>query len=107
MTLNDVKFKPWRNGTNDNSTGYGLCVSKKYTHLFQRKWKTVVVIISCSGKSEEIEFNLNKTFWTTCPDLKNIKVKKWLEISGNINWEGRKPELKTAYLGDNKFKVFL
>ena len=36
MTLNDVNFKPWRNGSKDSSTGYGFCISKKYRNLFPR-----------------------------------------------------------------------
>lgn len=33
MTLNDVNFKPWRNGSKDSSTGYGFCISKN-TEIF-------------------------------------------------------------------------
>lgn len=107
MTLNDVRFKPWRSGRKNSSTGYGLCVSKKYAQLFPKDWESIVVTICCKGMSETLKFNLTKTFWTTCPDIKNSRTKYWLELSGHINWEGKKPEFQTSYLGENKFKVTL
>ena len=107
MTLNDVNFKPWRNGSKDSSTGYGFCISKKYRNLFPRNWSNIIVLICYGNESELIVFNLKDTFWSTCPDLKNNSVRKWFEASGILRWSGRKPELRTTYLGENKFKVDL
>ena len=107
MTLSDVKFKPWRNGKKDSSTGYGLCVSKKYRNLFPKNWANIIVTICYENESETITFNLKDTFWTKCPDLKNNSVRKWFELSGIIHWSERKPELKTTYLGENEFRVDL
>ena len=106
MNLNDVRFKPWRNGTECNSTGYGLCVSKKHAKLFPREWKQVVVEVVYQGESETLYFNLNPTFWTTCPDIKNVRMREWFE-KANIKWNGRKPEFETVYLGNNKFRIIL
>jgi len=107
MTLNDVKFKPWRNGPKNGSTGYGLCVSKNYAKIFPKDWKSIIVTVKNNDESEDIEFNLNATFWTTCPDLKNNKIKKWLIKSNTINWDGKKPEFITNYVGENHFIIKL
>ncbi len=106
MDLNDVRFKPWRNGTESNSTGYGLCVAKKYAKLFPKEWRQVAVEVAYQGESEILYFNLNPTFWTTCPDIKKVRMREWLKKAG-ITWKGKKPEFETVYLGDNKFKIVL
>lgn len=106
MNLNNVAFKPWRNGRECNSTGYGLCVSKEHAKLFPKEWKQVVVEVACQGESEILHFNLNATFWTTCPDIKNVRMREWFE-KANITWEEKKPKFETEYLGDNKFRIIL
>ncbi len=105
MTLNDVKFKPWRNGSKNKSTEYGLCVSKEHALLFPKAWNSIIVTVTKDNESEDISFNLKSTFWTTCPDIKNIKIKKWLILSNTIGWEGKKPLFNTSYIGDNHFKI--
>lgn len=106
MNLTDVKFKPWRNGTERNSTGFGLCVAKKYTSLFPKEWNQVIIEIVYQKESETLCFNLNATFWTTCPDIKNVRMRKWFQ-KASITWQGEKPEFETVYLGDNKFRIIL
>ena len=106
MDLNDVRFKPWRNGTECNSTEYGLCVSKEHAKLFPKEWRQVVVEVVYKEESETLYFNLNDTFWDPCPDIKNVKVRKWFEKAG-ITWQGKKPEFETVYLGDNRFRIIL
>lgn len=106
MNLNDVRFKPWRNGTECNSTGYGLCVSKEHAKLFPKEWRQVVVEVVYQEESETLYFNLNPTFWTTCPDIKNVRMREWFK-KANIKWNGRKPEFETVYLGNNKFRIIL
>ena len=106
MDLNDVVFKPWRNGTVSKSTGYGLCVARKYARLFPKTWRQVVVEVIYQEESETLYFNLNATFWGSCPDIKNVRMCDWLKKAG-ITWKGKKPEFETAYLGGNKFKIIL
>ena len=107
MDLTSAKFKPWRNGTKDNSKGYGLCVAKKFVMLFSKSWSNIIVQVWYKNDFEEIPFNLTEKFWTTCSDMQNNAIKKWFEKSGIINWEGKKREFKTLYLGDNKFQISL
>ena len=104
--LNDVVFKPWRNGTESDSTGYGLCVSKEHAKLFPKTWRQVIVEVVYKEESETLCFNLNDTFWTTCPDIKNVRMREWFKKAG-ITWNGKKPEFETVYLGDNRFRIIL
>lgn len=106
MDLNDVVFKPWRNGTESDSTGYGLCVSKEHAKLFPKTWRQVIVEVVYKEESETLCFNLNDTFWTTCPDIKNVRMREWFKKAG-ITWNGKKPEFETVYLGDNRFRIIL
>lgn len=105
-TLNDVVFKPWRNGTECNSTGYGLCVSKEHTRLFPKEWQEVFVEVVYKGESKILRFNLNASFWTTCPDIKNVRMHDWFR-KANITWNGTKTKFETEYLVDNKFRIIL
>ena len=105
MTLNDIKFKPWRNGKKSNVTGYGLSVSKEYTQLFPQKRKKFSITVSNENEKEDIEFNLNSTFWTTYPVLKNNRIKKWTILSKTINRQGKKTVYKTTYIKDNHFAI--
>jgi hypothetical protein len=87
----------WKGGT------FGLRIGKANVHqYFQRNWASIVVIID--GQTRV--FNLSKTFWTNCPEIRSKAIGDWLRKHGLDCWpKGNPPRVKLIPLRSNKFKL--
>ncbi len=103
--------KAWNNGSYDNSgIGYGIKISKSDRKLFfDTSWDKVIVNI---GNIENIENNeeipIRDTFWTTCPELRSVKIGEYLVNGGLDKWEKYKPyKLLLFPQDDNEFILII
>jgi hypothetical protein len=87
----------WKGGT------FGIRVGKANVHkYFQKNWSSIVVIID--GRTHL--FNLSKTFWNNCPEIRSNAIGVWLHKHGLDCWpKGKPPKVKLMRLSSNKFKL--
>lgn len=101
-----MKVASWSNGSPNNATGagYSVRISKhdRAAH-FNKAWNHVEVDIPGAGK---IVASLSPTFWTTCPEIRNKEIGKWLLRCGLAPWpKGLPPSVNLTKIRGNRFKL--
>jgi hypothetical protein len=95
-----IKVVTWRNGNANNSTCYGIKVSKKDFKVIEH-WKEIII-------DDYIIFRNNSKFTLKCPEIRNKSFKPFFEKNGLLEWQRRKPNV--MYLkqyDENKFELLL
>lgn len=89
--------KAWKGGT------YGIYVGRTNVRkYFSFDWNHIDVDID--GKFHR--FDLNSTFWTTCPEFRGFPIPDWLRLQGLTKWpEGKPPNFELIPLESNKFRL--
>jgi hypothetical protein len=104
--MNSIIVTAWNNGAHNKSgAGYGVKLEvRDRDRFFRREWKTI--ILELEGFPDEIEVNIVKpSFWeTTCRELINIEIGRWLIHNGLAPWpKGHPPKLSLECLEKNCF----
>lgn len=51
-------------------------------------------------------FSLSETFWTTCPEIRGVPIRSWLQAHRLDAWLQRHPPaVELTPLGDNRYKL--
>lgn len=99
MSAREFVATAWRGGT------YGIRIGAARARFFERSWSEVEVELESWGV---IRANLTDTFWTTCPELRNADVGRWLSHHGAATWpRGRPPKILMRHLGGGRFAAAL
>ncbi len=103
-----MKASGWSNSTPNNLTGSGYGIRVTYQdrdRYFQKEWDSVEVALN-SGKI--VELSLPETFWTTCPELKNVFIGRWMLEMGVAPWaKSKPPKFDLEPVEDRRFKLTL
>lgn len=98
--------KAWNNGSHhSDGNGFGIKISIQDRDLyFDPSWKTITVELE--DRNVPVEVNIDKaSFWnTTCRELINKEIGKWLIDHHLDQWQYRQPpELELIKIGERKF----
>jgi len=89
----------WRTGT-----GFGIRLNYRDKY-FKRVWKSVKIQLD-SGVT--FEANLSKSFWGSCPEIRNKLIGKWMIEERIAPWpENNPPNLKLELIGARLFRLIL
>ncbi len=92
-----MRAKMWRGGT------FGIRVGKTNASKFFNK-NCLVAQLDIDGTY--FAFDLSKTFWTTCPEIRGASIGQWARRRGLHTWLYRHPpEVELTPLGENRFKL--
>lgn len=96
----------WNNGTySETGAGYGVKLDvRDRDRFFRREWK--IIILELEGSPAEIEVNIAKpSFWgTTCRELINAEIGRWLIRNSLVPWQkGNPPRLSLKHIVNNRF----
>jgi hypothetical protein len=86
------------------AAGSGVQVSHAdRDRYFDRRWTTAGVELPTS---EVMSVNITPTFWTTCPELRNAAIGRWMIQRGIAPWPvSRRPTLQLTPLGAGRFRL--
>jgi hypothetical protein len=99
-----MKVKTWNNGNfNKSGAGYGIRIKKKdRDYYFDRTWDCVFVHI----EENMVVIKLADTFWTTCNELRNKEIGKYLMKHGLSKWNKGLPyELELEIVNKNELRL--
>ncbi len=90
---------------NDSGAGYGVRISASDREkFFDKSWKSIILYI---GKFENsVILPIRGTFWTICPELRNMKIGEYLIVNGLNKWKKGKPHKLILFpQNDNQFML--
>jgi hypothetical protein len=89
----------WKGGGESFGIRVGHENAEKY---FKKEWTDVEVKIGNKFQ----RFNLAMTFWTKCPEIRGVEIKKWLEKKNMHRWNRNMPYvLDLEPLGYKRFEL--
>ncbi|MGA7194584.1 MAG: hypothetical protein WBW94_13230 [Anaerolineales bacterium] len=96
----------WNNGDHQKSgAGYSVKLNADdRDRFFKRDWETI--ILEMEGSSDSIRVNVAKSsFWgTTCRELINVEIGRWLIRNRLSPWKkGHPPRLLLMLIKSNRF----
>ncbi len=99
-----MQVTTWNNGSfNESGAGYGVRISSRDREIFfDDRWEHVTVLVDNSS----VHFDLKKTFWSTCPELRSKKIGEYLIKNGLERWQKGNPhKLSLSLVEGNTFKL--
>lgn len=98
----------WSNGSpSKTGAGYGIKLkAADRDRFFDKTWKFVV--LEMSGSSTSIQVNVAKpSFWgNTCRELIHVEIGKWLLHNNLAPWpKGKPPKLQLEHIKYNHFRL--
>jgi hypothetical protein len=72
-----MRGKVWKGGT------FGIRFGKANAHRFFDASRPVAEV-EIDGKW--VRFLLSKSFWTTCPEIRDKSISSWLRVRGLDSW---------------------
>lgn len=100
-----MKVSGWKSGKSDakGRVAFGVRVGKENANrFFEREWD--VVLVEMDGETFPVK--VTKTFWTTCPELRNPAIGAWLKKKGLERWQsGRPPRIRLTPISKNRFRL--
>lgn len=92
-----MNVSTWKGGT------YGVRVGKENARtFFNKSWDLIEVKIG----GEFFEFQLNSTFWTTCPEFRGNPLPHWFQAKGIDKWpKGSPHKLALRPITGNRFEL--
>ena len=97
----------WKSGKFDarRAVALGLRVGRENVErFFGKNWDLVLVQI----ENQTISMKVTKTFWTTCPELRNPAIGAWMRKKALVPWpNGKPPEMQLIPMGRNRFRLDL
>lgn len=95
----------WKSGNclPRGSVALGIRVGRKNAaHFFDKEWDGV--LIEMDGVT--IPVRITKTFWSSCPELRNSGIGAWMKKRCLVPWKkGQPPEMRLTPLGGNRFRL--
>ncbi len=89
----------WKSGRfgGHRAAALGVRVGRENVEqFFDKNWDVVLVEI----EGDTIPVRVTKTFWTSCPELRNPAIGAWMKKKGLAPWpKGRPPEMRLTHLG--------
>jgi len=96
----------WNNGSPSNNTGagYGIPITAQdRDKYFKNSWSSVKIELE-GGNT--VEIRLTKSFWKKCPELRSVKIGKWMIEKGFAPWPNNKaPKFQLEHIAENGFRL--
>ncbi len=89
----------------DGGGGYGLRVPEGEVSLFFRpEWESVTLHLP--GEPDPVAIPLTSSFWSSAPELRSARIRRFFERHGVIPWQkSRPPHFELEPLGDGVFRL--
>lgn len=98
-------FTAWTNGTK----GFGLKISEKDRNIyFSRDVTSIKIQLPNNNSITTVTCNTNKkSFWnSTCRELINSEIEKWLKENNFFPWEkGNPPKFEVKQISLDTYKI--
>ena len=92
----------WKNG----SDGYGLYIGAERARWFERSWTRVTLQLLGGSHPVTVRPRITSTFWTSCPEIRCVVIRRWLRDLGLLTWPDRRPpRFWVTPIGDAEFEV--
>jgi hypothetical protein len=95
----------WKSGTFllRRPVALGIRVGRKNAaQFFEKDWGGV--FIEMDGLT--IPIRITRTFWSSCPELRNSAIGAWMKKRGLAPWmKGKPPQMRLTPTGGNRFRL--
>jgi len=96
----------WNNGKANNVTGggYGIKIRRKdRDNYFRKRWTSVALELD---NGDVVDVRLSPSFWRKCPELRGVRIGKWMLDYGLAPWpRGKPPRFQLEPIGNRRFRL--
>lgn len=87
----------------ETGAGYGIRISKKDRHYFNRNWTSVRIRIQ---ERPDFTAQITESFWRNCHEIRDHNIGKWFISLKHRYWRKyHTPKFELIHLEDNLFEL--